>query len=87
MINLLRANLDYLEILDIRMVTQFANIRRVFNPNTQEWVYKSVGGDDIHDSAALANIGKPEMIIARGYAGQAGYPDNWGFGSEGWDED
>lgn len=80
MINATREMLGYLKIPDIRVISQFANIRRLLNPNTNppRWEYRAVGKDDIHDSVALAMVGRPVTIAVKGLIGQAGYPDGWG---------
>jgi hypothetical protein len=78
MIKELREMLPYLDIPDSRMVSQFANIRKVRSETTGEWKFESIGPDDIHDSAAIAMVCRQAIAVKRGFVGASGWDDNWG---------
>ena len=70
-------NLQRMETHDIRLVSQFRNIRWIVGRDGKERAI-AIGADDYHDSAAIAVVCRKALPIERGFVGTAGWPDNWG---------
>lgn len=68
-------HLQDIECYDQRFWSQCRNIRR--DP-TMKYGISVVGADDHHDCGAIAIVCRSAMPVQRGYAGSAGWDDDWG---------
>jgi len=76
MINEVSRHMHQLEVHDIRIVSQFRNIRWQGEGHKRRAI--PIGMDDFHDSAAIAIVCRDAMPIVRGCVGTAGWDDTWG---------
>jgi len=67
-------HLEHIDCQDIRFWSQCKNIRR--NPMSKSGILV-VGADDHHDAGAIAIVCRNAQSVQRGYAGSAGWPDEW----------
>jgi hypothetical protein len=75
MITEVSRNLEYIECQDERFWSQCRNIRRSSMVKSGIVV---VGADDHHDAGAIAIVCRSAQPVQRGYAGSAGWDENWG---------
>jgi len=70
-------NLGRIKTRDIRIVSQFRNIRWIRSNSGHERAIPT-GADDYHDSAAIAVVCRESVPIERGFVGVAGWSSDWG---------
>jgi hypothetical protein len=69
--------LHKIETHDIRIVSQFRNIRWILGRDGKERAM-AIGADDYHDSTAIAVVCRQSMPIERGFVGTCGWNEKWG---------
>ncbi len=72
MISEMVKHLDKIICHDIRVISQFRNIRWVGDRAI------SIGSDDYHDSAAIAIVCRDALPVERGLVGVSGWKSDWG---------
>ncbi len=77
MITEVNRHLSRISTHDIRIVSQFRNIRWVRSNSGQERAIP-IGSDDYHDSTAIAVVCRESIPIERGFVGTAGWRSSWG---------
>jgi len=70
-------NLQKIETHDIRIVSQFRNLRWIMGRDGKDRAI-AIGADDYHDSVAIAVVCRKAMPIERGFVGTCGWPESWG---------
>lgn len=70
-------NLHRMEIHDIRIISQFRNIRWAQGRDGKERAV-AIGADDYHDSTAIAVVTRHSLPVERGLVGTCGWNEKWG---------
>jgi len=77
MISEVLKNFSKIKTHDIRIISQFRNIRWIVGRDNKNRAI-ALGGDDYHDSVAIAVICRKAMPIERGFVGTCGWNESWG---------
>ncbi len=76
MITEVRKYFDQIETHDIRIISQFRNIRWIQGARGERAV--AIGADDYHDSLAIAIVCREAQTLERGLVGSYGWSEEWG---------
>ena len=75
MVNVIAKEMHRIETHDLRIVSQFKNIR--WQGDGKKRRAMSIGADDFHDSTGIALVCRDSVPLIRGCVGQAGWPQDW----------